>query len=686
MKINILDSSVYNLISAGEVVENPTSVVKEVVENSIDAGATSVTVKIENGGIKFIEITDNGFGIPKEEIHKTILPHATGKLETAEDLSSISTLGFRGEALASISAISDYEIVSKFVDDEYGTRLTSIAGKIIKSDCAANQGTIVRVSNLFHNTPARYKFLKKPQYETAAVTALISQLILSNPNVAFKYYADNKLMYASSGTGLESAIISVYGEEAFAKFLTIIDTNDSYMKVTGYIGKPEFVKGNRTNQTIIINGRVITDQSMSATVLNAYGERIMKHNFPIFVLNIVMPFDEVDINVHPNKKEVRFANARRVYASVYRSVFDTLDYFETGVTNIHLGSSLPDGVLGNANGLNASWAQRSSECATNATNNRNVLIKYSSPPSKHRMGERIPDFEVINPKLNLEIREDLANKKSNLETNEQTLDQKLDLEIVRDADTKAISEINENTVVQIKDDIHSGQENMDYYDPIIHSGQPLFENNNSENYTHSGQSCVEFDSNTKNYTVIGQIFSTYLIIEVNEKMYIIDQHAVHERLLYNELKMNVDKRSNLSQPLLVPYLHHGDRMEISRLVELIPELNEIGFDIEEFGGDSIKVNAVPNSIGTIRLENFMCDVASQYLAKNISNSSIIRDSLMLTACKAAIKGGCVLSKPQIEQIVETFLIKGIPLTCPHGRPTYITYTKAELEKLFRRRV
>ncbi|MDR0751253.1 MAG: DNA mismatch repair endonuclease MutL [Christensenellaceae bacterium] len=645
MKINILDSSVYNLISAGEVVENPASVVKEIVENAIDAGASGIIVKIEEGGIKYIEITDNGYGIPKEEISKTIMPHATAKLETAEDLSYISTLGFRGEALASISAISDFEITSKYIDSDTGAKLTSIAGNVTISDSAAIQGTTVKVSNLFHNTPARYKFLKKPKYEGATVTGLMSHLILSNSNIAFRYYIDNKLIYASSGSGLESAVRAIFGDDDFQNFIPIVESPEKAIKVSGYIGKPEFYKSNRNMQTIIVNGRVINDPAISATILNAYADRIMKHNFPIFVLNILLPFSDVDINVHPNKKEVRFANSRIVYATIYKAVFNTIINFESGMTEKFVETNQEDEELKRE--LNEKLSRYVSKGPSALREQEGMTYNATSPPRKTSF-VKLPDFS--------------------------------DLKIEESGPT--FSSISNLTIVSPNE--HSGQENMDYVKPIIHTGINDIEK--TAILHHSGQASIEIDENTKNYTIIGQMFNTYLIIESNEKIHIIDQHAAHERLLYDKYKSQIDNQCVLSQPLMLPYVHSDDRTNVDKIHELLPELNAIGFEIEEFGADSFKFNAVPMAVSSIRLEIFINEIISLYYSKSIETSSIIREKLVLAACKAAIKGGFPMPYDELEKVIDHFLETGMPLTCPHGRPAYITLTKTEIEKLFRRKL
>ncbi|MDE5616728.1 MAG: DNA mismatch repair endonuclease MutL, partial [Clostridia bacterium] len=322
-KINVLDSSVFNLISAGEVVERPSSVVKELVENSIDAGANAISVEIKEGGISSIVITDNGSGIDKENMRLAFLPHATSKLAKAEDLDNIATLGFRGEALASIAAVSQITMVSKTNSDSVGNYITLSAGKIVEEgQKAIAQSTSISVENLFFNTPVRKKFLKKPKMEESGVTAIMNQLALANPDIKFKYSVDGKIVFQTNG-GLEEVVYSIYSNEIANGLLPFDYTYDKY-RLYGYTGNASVAKHNRNYQTIIINGRVISNSTISTAVSQAYGNRLMTRTFPVFVLNIVMPFDEVDVNVHPTKTDVRFSDSHKVFACVYKAITTAL--------------------------------------------------------------------------------------------------------------------------------------------------------------------------------------------------------------------------------------------------------------------------------------------------------------------------------------------------------------------------
>ncbi|MDR3186361.1 MAG: DNA mismatch repair endonuclease MutL [Christensenellaceae bacterium] len=690
MKINILDSSVYNLISAGEVIENPASVVKELVENSIDAGATMITVKIENGGISFIEVTDNGLGIPKTELHKTILPHATAKLENIDDLNSISTLGFRGEALASISSVSDFEIVTKFSSDQYGCKLVIISGKVRIEDCASLPGTTVRVLNLFHNLPARFKFLKKPQYEAANISTLITQLVLANPYVGFKFYADKRLVYSSSGAGLTDSISAIYGEENFSNMLETIPVEYDKLRISGYIGTPRFTKFNRSFQSIIVNGRLISDSRISASVQNAYAERLMKKNYPVFVLNIVLPFEDVDSNVHPNKREVRFQDPNKVYSAVYHTIKLTLDSYDDKQTSIFPSKMRSEG---------SSYDENLDQSMTNTHNNKSqsAIIKGNT--------QKFTNSSVFN-NPNLGLFRDLENIKTNKYTHVNG-ENNLNINNQNIGDTKSINMDNnsknyfidsdnlpndcsriivQSDLTSVLADVHSGQPNMDYDIAFEtpHTGQPQVEI--TDTFYHSGQDLVEVIDDTPSYTIVGQLFNTYLIIESDSKMYMIDQHATHERMLYDQLVKQIDSHTPITQPLILPYIYEGTPIDIERISEQIPHLLSIGFDISEFGNNKIKIDGVPSPLNTISLDTFISEILTQFKGKQLTTSELSKDLLAGSACKAAIKGATPLSSNQLQLLVSKFISKNIPLNCPHGRPTYIVMDKNEIEKLFRRRV
>ena len=652
MKINLLDSSIYNLISAGEVVENPASVVKELVENSIDAGASNVSVYIEDGGIKSIEVVDDGLGIKKEEIGKTILPHATSKISSQEDLYTISTLGFRGEALASISAVAEVEINSKYYEEDFASRLYSKNGITEITDSAHAVGTSIKVSNLFFNTPARYKFLASKTTEEGYVTKLMFKLILANPNIAINYYVDGKLTYASSGEGLKSAVEAVFLPKIANSFIEVEETpGEDNVRITGYISPADVFKNNRNFQIVILNGRIITDQTISATIHNAYGSRLMSRCFPIYVLNIVMPFDEVDVNVHPNKKEVRFQNARKVYGKIYRTILRVLEGYEIQKTQK----------------LVADFSEFSQE-------------KEENLAKREPIGEENSDRgaeKLEKPKMTFEDALSLVRGKA------------FNVNVMSESSVVGAPIITKNPKIEGEfsyDFSFSTKKSaeIDTFTPEKKEEKPSVFIQELPNISLEKELAVD----VKNYTVVGQFFDTYLAIECNEKIIFIDQHAMHERILFDNLMESFKNRAVSVQPMMIPYVFEGSVDEIGAILENKETLLEMGFEIEPFGVNTIRISSVPLLLADkLDLSRLFTDIAEEIKMGKLSTlRDLGKDKLATMACKAAIKGGKALDNEQIEMVMKYFNEGNMPLQCPHGRPTAIVYTKKEFEKLFRRRV
>lgn len=634
MRINILDQSVYNRIAAGEVVENPASVVKELVENSIDAGATQIEIRISQGGIRSIGVTDNGCGILKEELHKVIFPHATSKIASVSDLDSIATLGFRGEAVASIAAVSEIEIKTRYFQSEFGAKLTAKGGESINiSDTAYNQGTSILISNLFYNTPARYKFLKGAKSEEAYITKAVSQLILANSHIAFKYFADDKKIYESDGSGLDGAAKAVFSADIYDKLLPIVEDESASIRVSGLMSEPSLGKNNRNYQTIILNGRVITDINISSVVSNAYGGRLMTHAFPAFVLNIVMPFDEVDVNVHPNKREVRFANPRQVYGAIYNAVKNTLEAFEAQA----LARLYPPKPI--------------SEIS-------------AEPQPLHPESEEKP--KTFTSPAYAKPGNDLFGVAYYLERLKGTTENGT-LKVAENNDFPPIKDI-----FSSKTKIGEQSEAKPNIAEVAADIQP--------------EAKMKTAEAPKNYKVLGQVFDTYIVLEYNGELLIIDQHAAHERLLFDKLSEAVNTDEAASQPLLIPYIYEDSPVRIAEILSLSGEINKLGFEIEGFGNNTIKINAVPQALTDMDIGAFLSDIIDGIKFREFSGSDIIIENLIKKACKSAIKGGYSYNLEQSEKIIEYFFASGMPLQCPHGRPTYISFTKAEIEKLFRRKL
>ncbi|MDE6474354.1 MAG: DNA mismatch repair endonuclease MutL [Clostridia bacterium] len=655
-KINVLDSSVFNLISAGEVVERPSSVVKELVENSIDAGATSISVDIKDGGISSIVIVDNGCGIDKENMRLAFLPHATSKLAKAEDLDNIATLGFRGEALASVSAVAQVTMTSKTQDDEIGNFITLSAGKVVEEGKRAiAQSTSIAVENLFFNTPVRKKFLKKPKQEEANVTAIMIQLALANPDIKFKYTVDNKVVFQTNG-GLEEAVFAVYDNDIANGLLPFDVTYDDY-RIYGYTGNASIAKHNRNFQTIIINGRVISNQTISTAVSQAYGNRLMTRTFPVFVINIVMPFDDVDVNVHPTKTDVRFADSHKVFSCVYKAILTTLAAQEQNL------------ILGNSSAADKKQPE------VNQIKEDKFDRKIDINPIKSQEVVKEPSAVSNKNDNNIDV---LFNDKDNIGSDKyQALIEK---------QKKVVEELKykkELPKIQTKVSDSSGISPFGVVGTKPNTSTKMSDRKPDIETKSSLLEMVEEQLESE-FKVIGQIFNTYLIVECQGVVHFIDQHACHERLIYDKLLEEVNANSVGIQYMLVPYILDCNNNQYEYVSAIQDNLKDLGFDIQEFGGLSFKVNSVPHLLNDINLAVFFDELfAERQSGIGLKNSDLIRDKLAQKACKSAIKAGAQLNNDQIKTLLES-MKNGVPLQCPHGRPAVLSYTRRDFDKLFKR--
>lgn len=618
--INILSKEIYNKIAAGEVVDRPYSVVKELVENAIDAGAGEISVEIEGGGKRKVRVTDNGAGIEKEDLPRAYLPHATSKLKTAEDLFAVTTLGFRGEALASIAAVSRMRIVSKRAE-ENAYSLSSDGGVLGEvQEAAGADGTEVTVEDLFYNTPARLKFLKSDAQEEGEVSNMMARFILSRPKIAFTYSVNGKLKYRSFGDGLESALAAVYGAETVGKCYKI-SADKHGIRLYGYIGNQNFSKANRSYQSLFVNGRYVVNQTVGAAVSNAYAAYLMKRQFPFYVLFLDVPAEIVDVNVHPNKADVRFADNQIIYGSVYSVVSAVLDgnsraleylVSEKGAKAVQEEIPLPKAEI------KSTFPEKPARKMSYAEAKKELSFDVSP------VGGRSPA-----PRL-FDEREPFTMKVSSPQAEE------------RDA----------------------------------------FEENRSFLLEQEKKKQEKIDPETLSFK--GELFRTYLIYEVGDDAYFIDQHAAHERLIYNRLVARTQSREPLSQPMLLPYVLSVNPEEFAFLINKLPLLRELGFEAEEFGGTSVKVSAVPLDLQGIDLEAFFREVLGSMESLNaIKLEELIKDKLASAACKAAVKGGEYLTDEEAKSLISQ-MDGDMGLRCPHGRPVAVRMKKSELEKLFKR--
>jgi len=626
-KINVLDKSIFNLIAAGEVVEKPASVVKELVENSIDAGAKHVSIDIKNGGVSRIRVTDDGCGIEKDDLTKAFLPHATSKVKTAEDLNRIGTLGFRGEALSSIAAVSKVTMLSKTKDGD-GNKILIEGGEVKEiSPAGCLDGTSVIVEDLFYNIPARAKYLRKERQEEGDITNYVARLILSNPTVSIKYTANDKVVYQSSGTGLYDALYAIYGKSVIEN-ITEFEYRDDTYSIHGYIGNPTFSKPNRTYQTLIVNGRYVVSQSLSVAIYKAYENFIMKGTFPFFVLNIDVPLDAVDVNVHPNKLEVKFEDNNKIFGIMYSAV-------STKLYDIHaintVGFSERDTMV-----------KQEPIMATPIAEGEGTSFK---PQAEETKTEEIKEVSLSNDAL---FRDNFKTISSLLQD-----------------DKKEFKVASNDLAYTLAEQLTMKQKEV----------MPKVEN------------APELALDVDDYKIVGTLFNTYIIVEQKDKMYIIDQHAAHERLLFDKFTAEYERSIISSQPLLIPHILDVNPQESAFLQDNITELKKLGFDIEPFGESSYKVNSVPNTLKNINIQAFFNDVLSSVNNRFVmKKTDIMHDYLAKSACRAAVKANDILFDEEIKVLLTNISGKDQVLLCPHGRPIILKVTKTDIEKWFKRLV
>ncbi|GHV16218.1 DNA mismatch repair protein MutL [Clostridia bacterium] len=585
MSILVLPKNIAEKIAAGEVVERPASVAKELVENAIDSGANSITVEIKNGGTTYIRVTDNGSGMSGDDAQKAFLRHATSKISAEEDLSSISTMGFRGEALYAISAVSEIELKTKEKHSEKGTQVNLSGGS--ESDifeAATSDGTTIVVRNLFFNTPARMKFLKTNKTESAYIEDFVERIALSHPNIAFKLIIDNANKLTTNGSGdLNQVVYAIYGAD-YAKNLYNINYTYEGMTVTGVLGNSACFRSNRNFQTFFVNGRYVKSHIISHAVEEAHKSHIMVGKHPFFVLNLEIPYSEVDVNVHPAKTEVKFAKEQDVYKAIYWSAKSALETDDSPIEIEHIQpySVKPTPITNpNFTPKPVKFAQTTFEIAV-------------TPPTTSSM----PTTPIIHT---------------------------------------------ENSDFEIVDEIKS----------------PVPE-----------------------YLIVGQAFKTYIIIELNDELVLIDQHAAHERQIYEDL---LTQGTINSQTLMSGITVTLTKPELASILENIAIFNELGFDIDQFGDNSLMVRATPLNLPTDTLKDILLEISDK-VANNSQNLTpkIREDAIHTLACKSAIKGNRTLHPEEIRSIVDWVLTQNNNQTCPHGRPLTHKITKLELEKMFKR--
>ncbi len=623
--INLLSQSTIDQIAAGEVVERPSSVVKELLENAIDAGATAVTVELKEGGISLIRVTDNGCGIEKEQVKKAFLRHATSKINSIEDLSYVDSLGFRGEALSSIAAVAQVEVITKPKDSLTGIKYAIAGGKEEDfEEIGAPSGTTFLIHNLFYNTPARKKFLKQPQTEGGYVADLMEHIALSRPDISVKFVNNGQVRFHTSGNGdLKEVIYRIYGREV-ADALISFESKNEFCSVSGYLGKPEINRSNRNFEIYFMNGRFIKDDLISKAVEEGYKPYLMQHKFPFVVLHLTMAPSEIDVNVHPSKMQIRIHKGTELYQFLSCGVRDRL----------HEIAMIPQLIL-------------------------------TKPEQEIPEKQKTPEPFEVNRIANL-VREDTVYKEATrTATTSPSTQQILTSKIFGLSGT-------ENPVS--KEELRSNVIKADKHILVERPTQlNLFEEN------------ILTKEARSEYRILGQIFDTYWLIAYQDKLLIIDQHAAHEKVKYERFVSQMKEKTVVSQMLTPPLVLSLTGKEKELLQEFMPYFTDMGFEIEEFGSDSYAVRSMPTDLYGCNEKELFTEILDE-LSENPMKGTpdVVLNKLASMSCKAAVKGNNHMDIKEIEALIDELLTLDNPYHCPHGRPTIISMSKYELEKKFKR--
>lgn len=642
--INVLDQQTINQIAAGEVIERPASVVKELVENAVDAGASAVTVEIKDGGISFIRVTDNGCGIEKNQVPVAFLRHSTSKIKSALDLMTVSSLGFRGEALSSIAAVSQVELVTRVAGELTGTRYVIWGGeeKSIE-EIGAPEGTTFLVRNLFYHTPARKKFLKTPQTEAGYIAVLMERMALSRPDISFRLIVNNQTKLHSSGNHkVKDLLYQLYGREITSNLLPV-RAQLTGLKVSGFIGKPILARGNRNYQHYFINGRYVRSSMISKAIEDAYQGRLMQHKYPFTVLYLEIEPDRIDVNVHPTKMELRFDNNEQVYKDVYEAV-----------TAAFAGKELiPEMKMDTADELKTeSKTERAPEPFEH---NRiaNLLQEtggYKTVP-KAEFAEKTPVNKV------------------------GTVDKKA-------SDHRPVSgprPIGEPVKSETKPYIPVTNRSLD-----VQVTTPSVPQKAPEQLSFFEEKLLTQTSRMK-YRFIGQLFDTYWLIQSGDELMIMDQHAAHEKVLYERLLKKIKAKKEIyTQAMNPPAVITLSAVEENLLAQHREAFVQMGFEVEPFGGKEYALYGVPADLPRVKPQDFFKDILDGLSDCGVSDSVMIMETIASMSCKAAVKGNHAMSLPEAEKLVDELMTLDNPFSCPHGRPTIIRMSKYDLEKKFSR--
>ncbi len=736
--IVLLDELTINQIAAGEVIERPASVIKEMVENSIDAGATNITVEIKNGGISYIRVTDNGKGIAKDDLEIAFERHATSKIRTSEDLNTVTSMGFRGEALASIAAIANVEMISKTEEQDVGYKIIVEAGNVLeKEEIGFQVGTSITVRNLFFNTPVRYKFLKKDYTESGYIEDVITRIALVHPEISIKLINTGKTVIQTNGNGdLKTVVYSIYGKD-IANSIMEVSYKYEDIEINGAIGKPEIARSNRSNQLFFVNKRFIKDKTLTAATEQAYKGLIPIGKFGFVILNIKMNPAKVDVNVHPAKLEVRFEEENKVFQSIYHAIKDTLLKGEL-VSNTE--KKEPSEISTALNNRTLSFDERLKKIMdSKKENSENVqgglfsfrkqneekIEEYTEEESKIKTNNILE--EVFNERKESELLDtsdvltklkqiknslenDIQKNNENIETvkeessnyePDKNLDTIINEKPEKEYDTKSQKEFKEikQKINKLDDNPQVVSEDFNEMYTKLFGSKPIMEEKKEEKNEEKDINAIDIikdnisvfqqteEFEKPNYKFIGIVFKTYIILEMDKEMYILDQHAAHERIMYEKVKKNYYSEVNKdSQMLLLPDIITLTHKEMDIAKDNMKMFKQAGFTLEEFGENTIKLTGVPTVCIDIDTKELFLETLDEINTVARTAKQEKEEKFIATvACKAAVKANMALTEQEVESLMDKLLQLPNPFTCPHGRPTVIKMTKYDIERKFARK-
>ena len=721
-KIVLLDDLTINQIAAGEVIERPASVVKELLENSIDAGATKIDIEVKSGGIKKIRIVDNGCGMPEDDLEFAFERHATSKIRQADDLQTVKSMGFRGEALASVAAIANVELISKTEEDEVGHRIVVEGGNVIeKGEAGASNGTTITVTNLFYNTPVRYKFLKKDYTELGYIEDAVTRIAIANPNVAIKLKNENKVIVQTPGNGdLKSLIYGLYGKET-TDHLIDVDYTYEDIRVSGVVGRPEIARSNKSYQMFFVNKRYIKDKTLTAGAEQAFKGLLPIGKFGFIILELEMDPKKIDVNVHPTKLEIRFQEEQKVFKAVYHAIRDSLlknDLVRSVDTEIEDDAPMQT----SSNNTSEMVVSNNSPLANIEEKQENLIETPKEETGLFSLFRKKDESQAI-PAQSENVLAEIFNKKNindntgfilkdepieGTETEEPIEEIVKPEEEIKTENTEEIEETviekeeSEEEIIETETETSFGKHGKEEPEPTQSSsfnemysktfGSEVIKENTEKDDVPKFENITVFEEEESYgkvppYKYRGTVFDTYLIVEINNEMYMIDQHAAHERIMYENVKKNYYSEGKTdSQILLLPDIINLSNKEKSIVQENINMFERAGFVIEEFGDSTIRLIGVPSDCVDLDTKELFLEILDAVNTVAITAIQEKEEKFLSTiACKAAVKAGQELKLTEVQSLLNQLLHLPNPFTCPHGRPTAIKMSKYDIERKFHRK-